>query len=117
MFFKFLDLINFISRVKFEVKSHHLTIEMSEVPEPPPRWCPKCQQSGVTSKVKRTRLKPGSEKVLICTFDEVRTLILKFLNNIPLTNGSLPHCSVYLALHPAGDRGDVPFQSTSVNYH
>ena len=41
-------------------------------PDNPPKFCPKCEEKGIKSKVKLRRLCPDTEKVLICKNDQVK---------------------------------------------
>ena len=44
-------------------------------PDNPPKFCPQCQEKGIQSKVKKRSLCPDSEKVLICKYDLVRSIL------------------------------------------
>ena len=45
-----------------------------------PKFCPKCQEKGLKSRLKMRRLFPNSEKVLLCKNDQARTFF--FIRNI-----------------------------------
>ena len=47
-------------------------------PDNPPKFCPKCQKMGISTKVKMRRLCPDYEKVLICKHDQVRYIFSSF---------------------------------------
>ena len=52
-------------------------------PDNPPKFCPKCEEKGIKSKLKMRRLCPDSEKVLLCKHDQVRyNAVIRTLGNL-----------------------------------
>ena len=54
--------------------------DLSLDPGNPPKYCPQCAWSGVKSKVKKLKVDPASQKlVIMCKNEKVRIRILKYL--------------------------------------
>ena len=74
-------------------------------PDNPPKFCPKCQKMGISTKVKMRRLCPDYEKVLICKHDQVKDTFSHLLTRNVMEELL---CSVYLALHHGGVERHLP---------